>query len=72
MNSCNSINDCKLVLGQCTVGLGDCYHAVNEAVSSYEIQVLGMNWAANDCGGAVCDCPPPPDGDCINNVCTFL
>lgn len=59
--ACAVDGDCQIVWGQCGVGLGGCWHAVNQAVRAAELQALGAQYSALFCTEAVCDCAPPPE-----------
>ena len=61
LTQCDTVEDCHIVTGECGVGLGDCYHVVNNEKSPAQLSALGQMWLDNSCGGAVCDCPAPPD-----------
>ena len=68
---CDDHDDCQIVQGQCSVGLGGCYHAVNQSVTQDDLNALGASWFQASCGGGVCDCAPPPTfAICLNDVCT--
>lgn len=70
--ACEDDSDCTTVYGQCAIGLGGCHHALNRHWGNSGVQALGEAWAALDCGGGVCDCPPPSETVvCDDGVCAF-
>jgi hypothetical protein len=73
MTGCSDDSDCKIVFGQCGVGLGGCYHAVNSSVDEADLVALGQQYAAGNCTDSVCDCPEPPAGaQCFDGACIPL
>jgi hypothetical protein len=69
--SCAGPQDCQVLDGQCGVGLGGCYEAVNMSVSQDELGQMGRRYNVIGCTEAVCDCAPPPSPDCQQGVCVF-
>ena len=67
--TCGVPEDCQLLGGQCGVGLGGCYHAVNKTVSQEQIDLLGTRFHDSGCFGAVCRCPGPPAVECRDRLC---
>lgn len=57
---CTVAADCHVLSGQCSVGLGGCYHAVNTDTTQEQLSALGAMYAAASCRSGVCDCAPPP------------
>ncbi len=53
--------ECHILNGHCGVGLGSCYYGVNTGVSQSELDGIATRWVRLGCGGAVCDCGPPPE-----------
>ena len=69
-NSCSLPSDCQIVSGQCGVGLGGCYHAVNNDVVESDLVQLGQVYSTLGCTTAVCACAPPPTAAaCVDSVC---
>jgi hypothetical protein len=72
MDGCAGDDECHIVVGHCSVGLGGCHYALNTAVEQGELDALGAMWAQGQCGGAVCGCIQPPvvsvcdNGHCID------
>ncbi|HEY6728007.1 MAG TPA: hypothetical protein VI197_28555 [Polyangiaceae bacterium] len=70
--ACQDDSDCTTVLGQCGVGLGGCFHAINRRWEESGLQALGEAWQTKDCGGGVCDCDEPPlTVVCDGGACAF-
>ncbi|MBW2463511.1 MAG: hypothetical protein JRH11_17810 [Deltaproteobacteria bacterium] len=57
---CTIDADCHVLSGQCSVGLGGCYHAVNTDTTRDQLAALGAMYTAASCTSAVCDCTAPP------------
>ena len=68
---CDDSNACKLLNGQCGVGLGGCYQTAPEPVTQAVLDALGAQFAANGCTQGVCDCGPPPESPptCVDGKC---
>lgn len=69
---CDTDNNCETVWGDCGVGLGGCYYAIN--INDYpdeNINYLVDMWNNNDCMEWVCDCMSMPYSQCQNNSCTL-
>jgi hypothetical protein len=66
---CQRDEDCRVLTGQCGVGLGGCYEVVNVAVSQDELDALGAGYSGDGCTGGACDCAEPPEAVCEQNTC---
>jgi len=71
-SSCEVTDDCQVLWGQCGQGLGGCYEAVNGNVTQEELSALGSQFAEQGCTQWVCDCTPPPEVECKDNVCNAI
>lgn len=73
-STCNDDEDCILMPGNCSFGLGNCWEVVNRNdLEGGHIEALKQSWSALDCTGPVCDCPPPPSGTrCFNRHCEIV
>ena len=69
--ACDSDDACQLLYGQCGVGIGGCYEAVNMSVSQDDLNALGAAWSEGECFGPVCDCAEPPAVACVEGLCAF-
>ena len=69
--SCVEHADCQRVNGQCSVGLGGCYHAVNNGLTQDELSALGMGYNDAGCTQGVCDCAEPEPVFCDGGTCAF-
>ncbi len=70
---CTIDTDCHVLSGQCSVGLGGCYHIVNTDTTHDQIAALGAMYTAASCTSGVCDCAAPPDGArCDAGTCVAM
>ena len=69
---CEKAEDCQILWGQCGQGLGGCYEAVNGNVTQEQLTALGQEFAEMGCTQWVCDCSPPPEVECQDNVCISI
>lgn len=71
--ACDPGDTCVVLDGQCNVGLGGCFEVVVSTLPQGQLDFLGQQWQANQCGGGICDCPPPPAGAaCVAGMCAGL
>jgi hypothetical protein len=70
--ACNVADDCQTLNGQCGVGLGGCYEAVNQSISQEDLNALGDEFSRANCFAAVCDCAEAPAVDCVAGQCAFV
>ena len=69
-----SADTCHVVNGHCGVGLGGCYHAVNDGVTQGALNEIAGRWSGLSCdvGRPVCDCAvPPSSASCVADSCAF-
>ena len=69
--SCSAAADCQTVSGECGLGLGGCYHAVNRAVTQQAVSALGTRYQELGCTGPVCRCTRPPVAQCVQGRCAL-
>ena len=69
--SCSGEADCQTVTGQCALGIGGCYHAVNHTVAQEAVTALGARFEALSCTGPVCRCTRPPAAHCVQGHCAL-
>ena len=70
--TCTGEGECQLLWGQCGVGLGGCYHPVNQLVRQEMLSALGERFWMSGCTDAVCDCAQPPEEIlCEEDGCAF-
>lgn len=68
--ACDTGEDCHIVSGQCSFGIGGCWEAVNAKVSEAELRALGQRFADLGCTTWVCDCmESPADVACVDGLC---
>lgn len=72
---CISAQDCHLLEGKCTMGLGNSYEAVSEGTQAI-LDDYGEMWTdlacANQADGGVCNSEEVPNVDCIQKVCKIV
>ena len=68
---CTADADCQTVSGECGLGLGGCYHAVNHAVAQEAVSALGARYQELSCTGPVCRCTRPPVAQCVQGRCAL-
>ena len=68
---CEADEDCRIVSGQCGVGLGGCYESVNASLVDGELEALGRVYSGQGCTMGVCDCDIAPPAACKEGVCDF-
>jgi hypothetical protein len=68
---CELSEDCHLLNGQCSVGLGGCYEAVNTELEQETLNELGRSFSDLGCTEGVCDCGRPPAVVCDGGSCAF-
>jgi hypothetical protein len=68
---CSADADCQTVSGECGLGLGGCYHAVNHSVAQEAVSALGTRYQELSCTGPVCRCARPPAAHCTQGVCAL-
>ncbi len=65
--------ECHVVLGDCGIGLGDCYYAVSTRIRQEDLAALARRFGELRCVGPVCFCAPPPDeAVCRGGGCEFV
>ncbi len=67
---CSADTDCQVVSGECAMGLGGCYHAVNHTITQAAVSALGARFQELGCSGPVCRCARPPAARCEQSRCT--
>lgn len=68
--SCTKSSECQILQGNCSIGVGTCYHAANTNLTQKQLDDLVSKWKANLCQGPVCKCPPAPkSASCVSGVC---
>ena len=70
--ACDSDSACQWLYGQCGVGLGGCYAAVNTGISQPDLGALGAAFLQAGCAGERCgagDCGAEPLVRCVEERC---
>lgn len=70
-SGCQVDADCGWLYGQCGLGLGSCYEAVNQSLRQQDLGALGARWFQNRCGGEPCRCDTPPPIACQEGRCVL-
>lgn len=68
---CADVAECKVISGDCGVGLGGCHYAVAQKFDETPLDVLAMQYSDMGCTSAVCDCAAPPPLVCVDGLCGF-
>lgn len=68
---CADIAECKVISGDCGVGLGGCHYAVAQKFDATPLDVLAMKYSDMGCTSGVCDCAGPPPLACVDGLCGF-
>ncbi len=71
--ACQSDQDCRVVDGQCALGLGRCYEAVSVTSNvTQPLELLGQaSYQASCQSQDDCECGPPPPVSCQEGACTL-
>lgn len=68
---CNSDEQCHVLDGHCEIGLGGCWHVVNQEVTQDDLDTLADTFEGLACMGGVCACAPPPaKAECKDGMCS--
>lgn len=68
-SACTVDDDCQILTGQCSTGLGGCYEIVSTCLDQGLLNELGALYASHSrgCVEGVCDCDAPPDAALCND-----
>lgn len=71
--ACTCDDDCRVLVGQCSVGLGGCYEAGGTCAEQGLLdQLAGLYRSHSEgCTGAACDCGEAPPVRCVASRCVL-